>query len=88
MASAQLSCSVSLKPEETIAEEETLRSKLSSWPEKLIDFEDLGNSEDDGYTDSWTEKKIGRRTRIRSAPADKVGKKSKTVPTPFKMTLR
>ena len=30
---------------------------MSSWPEKLIDFEDLGNSDDDGYTESWNEKK-------------------------------
>ena len=53
----QLSSPDLLKSDEKIVQEPTVRSKMSSWPEKLIDFEDLGNSDDDGYTESWNEKK-------------------------------
>ena len=78
-----------LQNDETFAEEETLQStsRISAWPEKLIDFEDLGNSEDDdGFPDSFSDNRIRRRKdqRVNSAPV----RKSKTIPTPFKMTIR
>jgi len=86
LASAQLSCSVLIKTDNSYVQEETAQPSRSGWPEKLIDFEDLGNSEDDGFPDSWRSgPKIRRKERARSAPLQK---KPKTIPAPFKMTLR
>ena len=86
LTSAQLSCSILIKTDESYAQEETVHPSRSGWPEKLIDFEDLGNSEDDGFPDSWRSgQKIRRKDRVRSAPLQK---KPKTIPAPFKMTIR
>jgi hypothetical protein len=83
-----VSCPVLIENEETFAEDETVQftSRISAWPEKLIDFEDLGNSEDDGFPDSLSDNRIRRRKdlRVKSAPV----RKSKIVPVPFKMTIR
>ncbi len=74
------------KTDDSYVQEETAQPSRSGWPEKLIDFEDLGNSEDDGFPDSWRSgQKIRRKERARSAPLQK---KPKTIPEPFKMTLR
>ncbi len=83
-----VSCPVLIDNDETFEEEETVKStsRISAWPEKLIDFEDLGNSEDDGFPDSLSDNRIRRRKdlRVKSAPV----RKSKIVPVPFKMTIR
>ena len=83
-----LSCPVLPPAKETAAEIETIQpSKISGWPENLVDFDDIGDSgddDDDGFAENFSGTGKPRKIRIKSAPV----KREKTVPVPFKMTIR
>ena len=84
---AFLSCPVLPDAEETLPVSETIQaSKISRWPENLVDFDDIGDSgdDDDGFPDHFSGTGNSRKSRIKSAPV----KREKTVPVPFKMTIR
>ena len=84
MTPAFLSWPVLYEAEETLAEVETIQtSKVSGWPENLIDFDDIGDSGDEDDVVRFPGIGGGKKKRIKSAPWVK-----KTVPIPFKMTIR
>lgn len=57
--------------------------KLTKWSDKLDDFEDLSQSDDDP-AEKFLWAKGPKRSRVSSAPP----KHEKVIPEPFKMTIR